>query len=96
VNPLPVLNCDHCGVCCRQIGTPPFTGIDGDEPPPWLEWDVNRHCDRLDRRLPCIWYDEPTRRCRHYEHRPQVCREFEIGSPDCLEFRREYGIEGTK
>lgn len=95
MNSLPILTCDDCGVCCMQIGTPPYTGIDGDVPPPWLEWNVNRHCDRLDRRLPCIWYDLKTRRCQHYEHRPQICRDFEVGCFDCLEFRRDHKIDPT-
>lgn len=33
---------------------------------------------------PCIWLDPDTRRCRHYEHRPTVCRRFERGSGECL------------
>jgi Fe-S-cluster containining protein len=38
---------------------------------------------------PCIWYDEGARRCKHHEHRPQVCREFEVGGEDCPRIRRE-------
>lgn len=75
------------------MGTPPYTGIDGDVPPPWLEWDVDYHIDRQDRRLPCIWYNAATGRCRHYEYRPQVCREFEVGTPDCREFRQQHRID---
>ncbi len=95
MEPLRILptTCGGCGVCCLQVGVPPYTGIDGDVPPRWLEWNVNRHCDRLDLRLPCIWYDPRTRGCSHYEYRPQVCREFEIGSPDCLEFREMHGVD---
>ena len=22
----------------------------------------------------CIWFDKQSRRCRHYEHRPNICR----------------------
>ena len=40
---------------------------------------------------PCIWLT-PDGTCRHYEHRPQVCRDFEMGGEDCLRFRREQGI----
>src|SRR5262245_40369386 len=35
-------------------------------------------------RLPCIWYDGAARRCLHHAHRPQVCRDFEVGGPGCL------------
>ena len=39
---------------------------------------------------PCIWLDPDSRRCRHHEYRPSVCREFEIGSQECLDWRRTY------
>ena len=39
---------------------------------------------------PCIWFDTDTRRCKHHEHRPQVCRDFEVGSQDCLDWRAHY------
>jgi len=42
---------------------------------------------------PCIWYDAERRRCKHHEHRPQVCRDFSIGGAGCLEWRRHYRIE---
>ena len=35
---------------------------------------------------PCYWLDEETRQCMHYEHRPRVCREFELGGEDCRRF----------
>jgi Fe-S-cluster containining protein len=44
---------------------------------------------------PCLWFDPQTRRCRHYEHRPQACRVFEIGSHDCHGARRRAGVVGT-
>jgi uncharacterized protein len=90
---LPILSCERCGACCREVGLPPFTGLDGDEPPRWLEWDADYHIDRQDRRLPCLWYDAATGRCRHYEYRPEACREFEMGSADCLEHRRQWRID---
>lgn len=39
---------------------------------------------------PCIWLDLETRQCRHHEHRPQICRSFEVGSADCRAWRRHY------
>jgi Fe-S-cluster containining protein len=92
---LPILNCEGCGACCWEIGTPPFTGIGDDVPPPWLEWDVNEHDERRDQRLPCIWYDARTRLCRHYEYRPEICRDFDVGCFDCREFRQQCGIDRT-
>ena len=39
---------------------------------------------------PCFWLDEETRLCKHHEYRPRVCRDFEIGSSQCLEWRKVY------
>ncbi len=39
---------------------------------------------------PCIWFDLQTRTCKHHEHRPSVCRDFEIGSSQCREWRKHY------
>jgi uncharacterized protein len=42
---------------------------------------------------PCVWFDEDTRRCKHHEHRPSVCREFEVGGEDCRRVRDELGVD---
>lgn len=39
---------------------------------------------------PCIWLDLETRRCQHHEHRPRVCREFEVASTTCRQWRAYY------
>jgi len=39
---------------------------------------------------PCCWLDPVTRRCRWYEHRPQICRDYEMGGESCL-VEREQG-----
>ena len=36
---------------------------------------------------PCVWFDHESRRCKHYEHRPRVCRDFKVGCTDCLGWR---------
>lgn len=41
---------------------------------------------------PCVWLDLETRRCRWYEHRPEVCRTFEMGGRDCLKMRHDAGV----
>ncbi len=42
---------------------------------------------------PCVWYDAKTRRCRHYEHRPELCRdEVQPGDEACLRWRRLKGV----
>lgn len=37
---------------------------------------------------PCFWFDQQSRRCKHHEHRPRVCRDFEVGSQGCLSWRQ--------
>jgi Fe-S-cluster containining protein len=37
---------------------------------------------------PCYWL-EPDGTCRHYEHRPEVCRDFEVGEESCLWHREQ-------
>ena len=40
----------------------------------------------------CFWLDEETNLCKHHQHRPQVCRDFEIGNPECRQWRKNYQI----
>ena len=41
----------------------------------------------------CIWLDQKTMRCRYHEHRPMICRDFEIGSGECRSWRSAYEID---
>lgn len=38
----------------------------------------------------CCWLDLLTKRCRWHEHRPNICREFEVGSKSCRDWREDY------
>ena len=40
---------------------------------------------------PCCWLDLETKQCRFYEHRPQICRDFEMGSEACRAWREDGG-----
>lgn len=40
---------------------------------------------------PCFWLTDDGK-CKHYEHRPQICRDFEMGGEDCLRMRAEAGL----
>ena len=87
---LPVITCEGCGKCCEKQGTPPFSHAGDDKPPPELEWDIDAHADRYDRGLPCLWFDTETKKCNHYEHRPDACRnEVNPGDYWCRSFRGE-------
>lgn len=42
---------------------------------------------------PCIWYDAGAKRCRHYEYRPDLCRDgVRVGDEACREWRRRKGV----
>jgi Fe-S-cluster containining protein len=37
--------------------------------------------------------DRETNQCKHYEHRPQMCRDFEMNSFHCRRLRKSQGFE---
>ena len=41
----------------------------------------------------CIWFDRNAMTCRFHEHRPAICREFEVNSDDCHGWREQYDIQ---
>jgi Fe-S-cluster containining protein len=91
--------CRGCGVCCNETrGSPPFdedTNEHAEVADEALKREAERHHEaRADAKWDdhCPWLDPRTRLCAHYDERPKVCQEFEIGGEDCLEFRRCYGM----
>ena len=90
---LPLLSCDGCGFCCHLQNRPPFLPSELDRLPPALAHSISDQVLGPDDFSPgpCIWLT-PEGRCRHYDHRPSVCREFELNSQDCLEIRRAHGL----
>ena len=96
--------CDGCGLCCEGIGSPVLLyasrpGIGQPHPfrpanlPQELIDEIDFHFSGLTRGQEplarCLWFDPVSRRCRHYEHRPQVCIDYELGGRACLSRRRE-------
>lgn len=41
---------------------------------------------------PCFWLDLETLRCQHYDHRPDVCRDFKVGGRHCNGWRETYDL----
>ncbi|MGQ0635806.1 MAG: YkgJ family cysteine cluster protein [Planctomycetaceae bacterium] len=97
-------NCDGCGLCCEGIGSPVLlyaSRPNAAQPHPFrpdgLPEELIREID--DRFLGlvrgqepqerCLWFDPEARRCRHYEWRPQVCRDYELGGDACISLRRQ-------
>jgi len=93
-------SCDGCCACCMHAHEPPFAGVNGVPAGDDLNWDAlpeSLRSEIVDFRMnirpqsshdqPCIWLNLATKRCRHYEYRPSLCRTFELGGEDCLGFR---------
>lgn len=91
-----VQDCAECGACCEYMCHPPFmrddVGLKPEQAWVGLPQDLRNqvllhHANHPDYDGPCMWLaDNGT--CRHYEHRPQACRDFKVGSKDCLDVRR--------
>ncbi len=102
-----VKSCDDCGACCTgQCALPihlvnEHAGIEPVSPlPPELADELRETVARFQRDgwpddgSPCIWYDAEKRQCKHYEHRPELCRdEVKVGDTACLKWRKAVGID---
>lgn len=43
---------------------------------------------------PCLWYDRQRKRCKHYEHRPSICRDaLQPGDESCRAWRQQYRVK---
>lgn len=104
-NPLPtVSDCGGCGVCCLHMGYPEYIRGPDDQPieeywaamPTELQDELIEYIAQYERPAageldgPCVWLDPKSRRCKHHEFRPRVCRDFQVGSKDCLAWREFY------
>lgn len=91
--PLPIVeSCDGCGArCCQYMRTPPFIWTQNDMPPEHLQAEIlaaaNQSLDERPDESPCIWLDGE--QCRHYDHRPQICRDFDRGCEHCVSLRSQ-------
>jgi Fe-S-cluster containining protein len=85
------LDCTGCGRCCQTQGTPPFLDYERPFVPPDLLSEIDREIFNpgRDHDGPCLWYNQETKRCRHYDLRPDVCRDFVVGGEWCLDWREE-------
>ena len=69
--------------CCLKVTKPPFTAFEAMTLPAELRESLKVEGDG------CTWLDRETKRCKHYEHRPMICENFEVGGLLCLEWRSE-------
>jgi Fe-S-cluster containining protein len=101
----PAMSCEGCGKCCEGQAGLPVTYHHSFGFPPDFPADLRREVEETFQRwlaggdwhgpfddAPCVWYDADTKRCQHYEWRPDVCSEFAVGGEGCL-FVRELRAE---
>lgn len=76
--------CQRCGTCCRRQPTPPFRlGYPELADHPELRDEIVRYLesDQFDDNAPCLWLTPDG--CKHYDLRPEICREYEPGCDSC-------------
>lgn len=104
LNVLSPESCADCGFCCEGIGSPivlyasrpsshgphPFRPADL---PAELIAEIDEHFVGLFRgqepQERCLWFDPVARQCQHYEFRPQICRDYELGGSECRRLRKK-------
>ena len=106
---LPPATCDDCGLCCQGIGSPVLLYASRPhyaDPHPFRPANLPRELvDEIDFHFSgllrgqepqesCLWYDATTRQCKHYEYRPQICHDYELGGRECLKQRRNATAKG--
>ena len=80
-------SCSTCAACCCQLEVMLIT----DTGVPQRFIDTDAWGGEVMRRLDdgwCAALDRDSMRCTIYEVRPLICREFELGSPECHDERR--------
>lgn len=91
-----ITNCQNCGACCRAIGLPPFLfgeilALPEDLKSEMIAWQEEKDT-KENSGEPCVWYDSVNHVCKHYDHRPMICRDFQVGDTFCINYRRVYNI----
>ncbi|TFY86957.1 YkgJ family cysteine cluster protein [Pseudomonas kairouanensis] len=83
----PAVTCSTCAACCCQLEVMLIT--DTGVPERYIDTDDwgGEVMLRLDDGW-CAALDRDTMMCTIYERRPLICREFEMGAPECLEERQ--------
>ena len=100
------LDCLRCGVCCRT-GRDGRILVVADDLVRWRRAGRADLCEQLqpghfgepafmtrsDGSCVHLGTDESPNACAIYELRGATCRDFEPGSPQCLEFRRDFDVQ---
>ncbi|NOY94665.1 MAG: YkgJ family cysteine cluster protein [Deltaproteobacteria bacterium] len=99
-------DCLSCGACCRtghdgRILVPPedlarwreLGRADLAEAVQAGHFGCVAFATRMDGACVHLGTEECANACQIYEIRGTTCRDFEAGSPQCLEFRRDFGVD---
>ncbi|MCW8826673.1 MAG: YkgJ family cysteine cluster protein [Gammaproteobacteria bacterium] len=84
--PNPAITCESCDAACCRLQVL----LIGDNDVPDELTDVSDWGGQVMRRLDdgwCAAVDRSTMRCTIYSKRSQLCRDFEVGSRECLDER---------
>lgn len=85
----PAITCANCEACCCRLEVMILTDTDVPEKhitvDGWGKETMRRTSDGW-----CSALNRDTLMCTIYENRPWVCREFEMGSYECIEERSEH------
>lgn len=78
------VNCSTCRACCCRLEV--LLVGDSNVPQEYVSTDAwgGEVMQRLDDGW-CVALDRATMRCTIYEYRPWICRQFEMGSDECVE-----------
>ena len=101
IQPESPIDCRGCGVCCFHMGYPAYSEDESywEELPVHLKDELRDFISNYNAPPegeldgPCFWLDPESRLCKHHEYRPRVCRDFEIGNAQCLDWRKFYQDE---
>jgi Fe-S-cluster containining protein len=88
------VTCASCRACCCRLEV--LLMSEDDVPAQFVTED--RWGGRTMTRLAdgwCAALDRATLRCRIYERRPAICRDYDVGGSDCLSERAKDAILGT-
>jgi Fe-S-cluster containining protein len=88
-------NCENCGACCENtlLRIPWMFGEDLKKIEEFCKVRGGAVIEYEGTRFwifpnPCPNLDAKTKKCKIYEIRPQVCKEFQVGAQDCRVCRR--------
>ena len=83
---MPPNSCENCCACCLFCGLPPTVTREefNSLPQNFRDEIIDKYDETKVIDGPCLWLESGI--CRHYEYRPKICIDFEIGSSGCLLF----------